>query len=209
MKARKKAPPGGARARTKAGRPTPEALLDLVAARDKGALLELFALFAPGLLGLASHLASNPSDAGAAVEETFVRLWRQAPHFPCESASVAAWLFLEVRRTAKHKRYHGEAARTPLERALPLFEGSNTWLPGPDEISKLESRRELLKKTLHQLPKPQQEALAMAVWQGLTEGAIAEKAGEPLAKVQSSLRAGMRFIRHRMKVVLGTWSAHL
>jgi len=80
-------------------------------------------------------------------------------------------------------------------------------LPSHDAIDQLESRSELLRKTLRQLPKHQQDALTLAVWEGLSVQSIAERLGEPLAKVESSLRAGMRFIRHRMSVVLGKWSA--
>ena len=209
MKARKRAPSGGARASRRAARPTPEALLELAAGRDRSAFLDLSARFAPVLLGLASQVSCNPIDAAAAVEETFVRLRRQASQFPRESASVAAWLLLEARRNAVQKRRQTLASVSRPEDAFPLHASSNSWLPRPEDVSKLESKRELLTKTLRQLPRPQQEALMMAVWEGLTEEAISEKTGEPLAKVQSSLRAGMRFIRHRMKVVLGTWSAHI
>lgn len=209
MTARKKAPLRGAVTQRKAGRPTPEALLERIAARDKGALLDLYARFAPVLLGVARQVAGHPREAAEAVEETFVRLWRQAPHFPHEPVSVAAWLVAEGRRAAMQRRQANKVAKSRPDGSLSPTSLSYAWLPRPDDVVKLESKRELLMKALLQLPRQQQAVLALAVWEGLTEEAIAEKTGEPLAKVQSSLRAAMRFIRHRMRVVLGTWSAQI
>lgn len=210
MTVRKKVPLRGAVTLRKTGRPTPEALLERVAARDKEAFLDLYVRFAPVLLGVAQQVAGHhPREAAEAVEETFVRLWRQAPHFPHEAVSVAAWLVAEGRRAAMQRRQANKVAKSRPDGPLSPIASSYSWLPKPEDIVKLESKRELLNKTLRQLPNPQQAALTMAVWEGLTEEAIAEKTGEPLAKVQSSLRAGMRFIRHRMKVVLGTWSAQI
>jgi len=177
-------------------------LLERVATHDKEAFLDLYAQFAPVLLGMAEKITGRRG-ASAAVEGTFLSLWRQARHLPPESASVAAWLVVEGRRVA----LEGLRANVGTEIRPPVL--SPSWLPRPEEVLKLESKRELLRKILRQLPKAQEAALAMAVWEGLTEEAIAAKTGEPLAKVQSLLRAGMRFVRHRMKVVLGTWSANI
>ena len=90
-----------------------------------------------------------------------------------------------------------------------LLDSSFAWLPSPQAIVRLEGRRELLKKVLNQLPKPQREALELAVFEGYTEEEIAAKLGEPLGKVKSGLRAGMRFLRHRLRAVTGTWAANI
>jgi RNA polymerase sigma-70 factor (ECF subfamily) len=197
----------GARSRAKDTHVQYQDILERLAARDKRALLELHARMAPGLLGITSRIASDPRDAAWAVEEAFVHLWREAAHFPRDAASVPAWLVLNVRRYALQKRGSVRGlpqGSTPARESI--FE-SYSWLPSHDAIDQLESRSELLRKTLRQLPKHQQDALTLAVWEGLSVQSIAERLGEPLAKVQSSLRAGMRFIRHRMSVVLGKWSA--
>lgn len=182
-------------------------ILERVAARDKTALLELYAREAPVLLGITSRIASDPHDAAWAVEEAFVHLWREAAHFPRDTASVTAWLVLNARRIALQKRGSVGALQKGSTLAHGFIIESYSWLPSQDAIDQLESRRELLRKVLRQLPKHQQDALTLAVWEGLSVQSIAERLGEPLAKVQSSLRAGMRFIRHRMSVVLGKWSA--
>jgi RNA polymerase sigma-70 factor (ECF subfamily) len=136
-----------------------------------------------------------------------VHLWREAARFPRDSASVTVWLALRVRRYALQKRERARELQTDSTLSRQTMIESFSWLPSQESVDQLESRRELLRKTLRQLPKHQQDALTLAVWEGLSVQSIAERLGEPLAKVESSLRAGMRFIRHRMSVVLGKWSA--
>jgi RNA polymerase sigma-70 factor (ECF subfamily) len=185
-----------------------EALLARVAGRDSGALGELYTRLAPGLLGMALRILSDRAAATEVLEKTFVRLWHEAHRFPRDGASAAAWLALTARRLAVDAR----RARQGLP-ALPGAHvnavGEYAWVPQPAEVARIEERRELLKKVLSQLPKAQRAVLELAVFEGFTEEEIAAKLGEPLARVQSSLRAGMRFLRHRLRAVLGTWSANI
>lgn len=206
MTARARKAKARAQSRVKDAQVASRAILERMAARDKKAVLELYAGLAPMMLGITSQIAADSRDAVRAVEESFVRFWREAARFPRDGASVAVWLALEARRIALEQR-GGAHTRDSSAAADGRSPETYSWLPSQETVAQLESRRELLKKTLRQLPKHQQDALALAVWEGLSEQAVAEKLGEPLAKVQSSLRAGMRFIRHRMSVVLGKWSA--
>lgn len=185
-----------------------EALLARVAEHDSSALGKLYTRFAPGLLGMALNILPDRASAAEVVEETFVRLWNVARRFPRDGASVAAWLALTARRLAVDMR----RARQRLP-ALPRTNANEiseyAWLPGPEEVARIEERRELLRKVLNQLPKAQRMVLELVVLEGCTEEEIAAKLGEPLGRVQSGLRAGMRFLRHRLRAVLGTWSANI
>jgi RNA polymerase sigma-70 factor (ECF subfamily) len=104
------------------------------------------------------------------------------------------------------------AARThPAHKAGTVASGHipSTWLPQPEEISLIDDRLALLHKVVNQLPKPQRQALELAVFRGLSEAEIAAEMGEPLGKVRSSLRAAMTFIKHRHRAVCGTWAANI
>jgi RNA polymerase sigma-70 factor (ECF subfamily) len=189
--------------------PTNESLLARIAKHDEAALLELYSRLAPMLLGLFSRVAPDSRQATAVVEEAFVRLWREAPRFPYEDASIAAWLTVMVRRAAiNQRRLHGRRI-APGDSLPTVLARSYAWLPRPEEVARIEERRELLKKAVAQLPKPQRGALELAVFAGLSEEEIAQKLDEPLGRVKSALRAGMRFVRHRLCAVLGTWSANI
>ena len=64
-----------------------------------------------------------------------------------------------------------------------------------------------MNRVMKEMPQRQRETLDLTVFKGYTETEIAQKLGEPLGRVKSELRAGMRFLRHRLRAVLGTWAA--
>ncbi len=185
-----------------------EALLARVAERDSAALAELYTRLAPGLLAMTLRILPDRASATDVIEKAFVRLWHEARHFPHQGASAAAWLTLTARRLAvQARRARQKLPSLPATQADPVIEF--TWLPRPEKVSRLEERRDLLKKVLNQLPEAQRAVLEMVVVESYTEEEIAAKLGEPLGRVQSGLRAGMRFLRHRLRAVLGTWSANI
>ncbi|MFZ0960351.1 MAG: sigma-70 family RNA polymerase sigma factor [Terriglobia bacterium] len=108
------------------------------------------------------------------------------------------------KKTEALKSRPAEAAGTPAMGPFPL-----AWLPQPEEITLLDDRLPLLHKAINQLPKPQRQALELAVFGGLRESEIAAEMGEPLGKVRSSLRAAVTFVKHRRQAVCGTWAANI
>jgi RNA polymerase sigma-70 factor (ECF subfamily) len=94
-------------------------------------------------------------------------------------------------------------------RSLPMDQLPAAWLPQPKAISFLDERLALLHKVIAQLPSSQREALELAVFGGLSELEIAAETGEPLGKVQRSLRAAITFVKHRRRAVCGTWAANI
>lgn len=188
---------------------TAEALLARVAEREEAALGELYDRYAPGLLGMVLRILPHRSAAEEVIEDVFVRVWNEARHHPHEGHSVAAWLVITARNVAIERRRAARKLPALARRPPGALQKSLFWLPRSEEIALLEERRELLKKVVNQLPKPQRHALELAVFEGYTEVEIAEKLGEPLGRVQAALRAGMRFLRHRLRAVLGTWSANI
>jgi DNA-directed RNA polymerase specialized sigma24 family protein len=80
------------------------------------------------------------------------------------------------------------------------------WLPAPKDVALLEERRALLQKVLAQLPPRQLRALEKIAFGGLTEVELAAEEGEPLARVRSELRAATRFLKHRRRAVVGSWT---
>jgi len=107
-------------------------------------------------------------------------------------------------KSAAIKPDPAERTRTPWPGAFPA-----AWLPQPKEIILIDDRLALLHKAIKELPKPQRDALELAVFSGLSESEIAVAMGEPLAKAQRSLRAAVTFVKHRRRAVCGTWAANI
>jgi len=212
---------------------TPEKLLAQAARNDPAAMAELYDRLAPGLLGMLARMLTRREVAEEVLQEVFVRLWEEARSLAPSGGSVAAWLVVAARalaleRLREQRSSPGGAAKSPrgekaraararigTPRAVkprtdpPLIADSLTWLPRPEDIARLDDRRELLRKVVGQLPKTQEEALELALFGGYTDVEIAEQLGEPLGKVTSSLQAAVTFLRHRLHAVLGTWTANV
>ena len=114
--------------------------------------------------------------------------------------------------TGAAKSLRGEVAATGSRAADAAITAGpalvhSAWLPRPKEIALIDDRLSLLHKVINQLPRSQREALELAVFAGLSESEIAAQMGEPLGKVQRSLRAAVTFVKHRRRAVCGTWAA--
>jgi RNA polymerase sigma-70 factor (ECF subfamily) len=188
---------------------TAEELLAAVCAHDREALGQLYVRFAPSLLGMALRTLGDRGAAEAAVEEVFLRLWSGSREADSRGASVSAYLLLSAHASAVRRLRAQRGLMPSCTIAFENLDACLAWLPHPEEIALLDGRRELLKKLMKQLPASQREALDLVVFQGYTETEIAERLHQPLGRVRSELRAGLRFLRHRLKAVLGTWSANI
>jgi RNA polymerase sigma-70 factor, ECF subfamily len=189
--------------------PTAEELLVRVAGRDEAALAELYDRLAPGLLGLLMRVLSDRTAAETVLQDVFLRLWSDARRWNREHVSVPACLTLLARAKAVDLlRAERHVASSP-HGTVDLHLKFHSWLPRPHEIGLLDGRRDLFKKVINQLPGPQRQALELMVFSGYRETEIAEKLGEPLAKVRSGLLAGLGFIRHRLAAVMRTWAANI
>ncbi len=190
---------------------TAEELLARVRERDASALGELYDTYAPALLGLTVRILEDRHQAEEVLDEVFLRLWDEARLSGHEGSSVAARMMV-MARSAAIDRLRAQRAPASAPSARPRFDPlgiPSAWLPTPEEVSALDDRRELLKKIIQQLPEAQRDALDRAAFGGYTEVELAEKLGEPLGRVRTELRAGMRFLRHRLRAVLGTWSTSI
>ncbi len=192
-----------------ARQPRPEELVARLSKRDASALADLYDQFAARLYRLLVRILADRAAAGDALHDVFLQLWSEARRLRQPPASVAAWLMLTARVTAV-ERLRSQRKLPIINRAksIPL-EKSASWLPSSEEIALLEERQELLRKVVNRLPDAQRRALELLVFEGYTETEIANKLGEPLGKAKSGLRAGLTFLRHRLRAVLGTWAANI
>jgi RNA polymerase sigma-70 factor (ECF subfamily) len=77
-----------------------EELVGRVADHDVEALASLYDEFAPKLMGLLIRMLSAKPDAESALQEVFLRLWKEAPAIAQSKRSAAAWLVLMARHAA-------------------------------------------------------------------------------------------------------------
>ena len=187
-----------------------EALLARAAEADREAFLEIYDLWAPRLLGVIRRALPGADESEQVLEDLFVRLWRESPRLVASGASVAAWLMLTARAAAVERLRGGPTPKAPATQpAPPALAESTDWLPSPEAVALIEERRLLLHKVLGQLPAHQLAALDRVTFAGRSETEVGEDLAEPLARAQAELRAAMRFLRHRRRAVVGSWTVSI
>ena len=98
-----------------------EELLGRVADREVEALESLYEDLAPKLMGLLTRILSARPDAEGALQEVFVRLWKEAPGIAQTKGSLAAWLVLTSHIALKRLRAQRTVGARPTQ--SPLGQG--------------------------------------------------------------------------------------
>lgn len=164
------------------------ALSDRLARGDRQALAALHDRYAAMLLGVATRLMRDRSEAEEVVQETFLEAWRRAEQYQPERANVAAWLLTITRsRAIDRLRSKGTTDRTlELEaRATPVAPGL------PDELYDLARLSAQVRRRVAELPVEQRSLLELAWDEGLSQRQIAARTGLPLGTVKTRTRAAL------------------
>jgi len=189
--------------------PTVRQLLAGITQHDESALGHLYDMESPGLYGLITEIVSDGKAAQEILKEVFIGLWRDAKRIEAREGSVRVWLVLEARARAVDWQRSKEGLRATAHSRVQWLTKSDSWTPRPADIEWVDKRRHLLEKLVRRLPKPQSELLTLAIMKGFTETEIARQVEQPPGRVEHELRAGLRFLRHRLRAVMGTWSANI
>lgn len=173
-------------------------LLVRLAARDAGALEELFSRYATAAYALARRVLNDDGLAEDVVQDVFLALWRDPSRYDPARGAFASWLLSvthhravdAVRREESLRRRGNRAA----EDAVPSRVVDAHSAPVVDQVT-LTLRKDLVLNALGQLPTAQRQALALAYFGGYTQREVAAMTGAPLGTVKTRTLAGMRRLR--------------
>jgi RNA polymerase sigma-70 factor (ECF subfamily) len=116
-----------------------EELLSGVAEREVEALERLYDQFAPRLMGLLIRILSSRPDAESALQEVFLRLWKEAPGIAQTKGSVAAWLVFTARQVA-FQRLRAQRAGAARPSRIPHRQGRRKGVKSVDKPTDSTSR---------------------------------------------------------------------
>ena len=169
-------------------------LLSRIAEGDAGAVRACLDRFGGLVWSLALRFCRNRADAEDAVQDIFLELWRSAHRYdPARAAETTFVTILARRRLIDRKRREArQPETTPLPEELLSLQ--------PDPSAGPESRDELdrVVRALSELSSEQQQAITLAIYQGLTHEEIASRLNLPLGTVKSHMRRGMLQLRERL-----------
>ena len=153
---------------------------------DQEAFGELFDAYARSVYNHAYRMTGDWSAAEDVVSLTFLEAWRLRERITPEGGSVRPWLLgiaTNVIRTRRRtaRRHAAAMARLPRQSTVPDF--ANAVAGRMDDAELLHQVR----TALATLRRPEQEVLALCVWDGLDYAAAAEALGVPVGTVRSRL----------------------
>ena len=181
------------RRRAKAEQRSDETLLAQAHAGDAAAFGVVYDRHAAAAYSLAYRLVHSRSTAQDVVQESFLALWR-TDTYRADKGSVRSFILGIVRNRAidalrKNRR------RTTEERS---DEAAVASLPAADrtdaEVEQREAQR-LLRAAIASLPEPQQRALELAFFEGLTHAEIALRLNAPIGTIKGRIRMGLQRLR--------------
>lgn len=158
-------------------------IIGAIAAGDREALRKLYDRFGSRLYGVAHRILRDEALAEDAIQEAFVKIWRNAAKYDPARGSALGWVAIIVRRAAfdvRPREQTGEAVDIPSEQ--PETEMLH---PG-------------LARALESLPDAHRQALILVYVYGLTHGELAARMSAPLGTVKSWVRRGAAALRERL-----------
>ena len=148
---------------------------------EREAFRSLYEKAGPKLLGVAKRVLRRPELAEEALQEGFVKIWRNAGRFDPARGTGFTWLATIVRRVALD--------RIPPNRDEAELDENIAQVQPQDIDVTLAGPR--LGRCLEGLQESQREAIVFAFVYGMSHAEIAERMETPLGTVKSWVRRGL------------------
>lgn len=176
--------------------PSDAALVARMAADDKAALAALYTRYAPTLLGVAVRIVGGRGEAEDLVHDVFIEVWRKADSYAPGRGTVRTWLLLRLRSRALDRVRSPRRARgVSLEASVPDYAER---FAAPDDPA-LAADRKRVRAAVDALPSELRQVLLLAVFEGQSASAIAERLSLPLGTVKSRIRLARKRLGDALK----------
>ena len=167
-------------------------LVARVGARDSSAVRVLVARKLPRLLALATRMLGDRNEAEDVAQETFLRIWNQAPRWREGDARFDTWLHRVVLNLC-YDRLRGRREE-PVD-TLPDVPDPQ---PEPAAHAELRSRDARVRQALAALPPRQREALVLQYYQEMSNVDAANLMGITVDALESLLARARRNLRAQL-----------
>lgn len=169
------------------------ALMRQVGEGDAAAYRELVRRHAPTCLRFAERMLGNRSDAEDVMQETCLKLWREAAHWQ-PNARLTTWLYrvvwnacIDHRRRARPERHDEDMARFVDDRP-----------PIDDQLASLEAS-ERVRHAMQTLPERQRAAITLCYYEGIGGDEAAAILQISPGALHASLHRARQQLKERLK----------
>src|SRR5437868_945644 len=183
------------------GEPTDLELMLAIQREDPEALSQLYDRYNGILKALILRVIHNESEADDLLQEIFMEIWNQAKNFSAQKGKPLGWMVTLARRRAIDGLRKKQAYTRAEERLQSETEQQpDAWVHNAteQEIS-FGDTRVLIRKVINSLPPPQQQAIELAFFRGMSQREIAANTNTPLGTVKTRLELGLKKIYDGLK----------
>jgi RNA polymerase sigma-70 factor (ECF subfamily) len=178
-------------------------LLQRIAARDTGALAELYDRHSRLLFGLALRIVRDRGEAEEVLQEAFLRVWTRAEIYDARIGAPLPWIVRVARNCAldrlRARRSRGVVDAPAIDAAAVEAAAPDTGIQTPEAAVLDAERRRTVTDALADIPAEQRVLIEAAFFEGYSHSELAQRFGLPLGTVKTRIRAGMIAMRKRLE----------
>lgn len=172
------------------------ALMQLIAQGDERAFSRFYERHKASVHGLVGNILREAAAAEETTLDVFVQIWRNAPAYRAQTASVRTWLLAIARHKAidqlrrskvRLDQHHPKWIDADLE-AIADVDDTET------AVADREQRRRVI-RAIGALPDEQKRVLGLAYFKGCSHSQIAQSLALPLGTVKTRVRAAMQQLK--------------
>lgn len=170
------------------------ALIARIQEGDETALAELYRRLSANVYALALRMLQSREEAEEVLQDTFLKLYRNAERFDPQLGSSRAFIYTIARNEALD-RLRARKARPQKAAGWDLHAPSSSMAAASDDPLP----RVMLERVLTQLEEEEEQLLQLAFFWGYSHADIAELMSLPLGTVKSKLRRTLTKLRRQLE----------
>ena len=180
------------------------ALLSRVALGERAAFTALYDSTAAHLLGVILRITRNRELSQDILQEVYISVWRAASDFDARLSQPLTWLSSIARNRAIDGLRRRQTQPTLLSTQVASHDDSDDHDmlqdfisddPGPLELLERSADARALRGCMQRLSGAQQQAMALAFFQGQAYSEVAAHLSQPLGTVKSWVRRGLAALK--------------
>jgi RNA polymerase sigma-70 factor (ECF subfamily) len=166
-------------------------LIARAAQGEDAAFSELYSLTYRKMRNTARAVCAHGADVEDILQDSFVKVWRNAHHFDPDRASPISWMSVIVRHTAIDANRRKTVPTTDLDHALHIAE------PASDAFGDFDCdyARPIVATIMSQLPANRRRLLSLAYIEGESRQSLSKQFGVPVGTIKTWLRRTLEMLR--------------
>ena len=166
-------------------------LIARAARGEDAAFSELYSLTHRKMRNTARTVSARGAEVEDILQDSFVKIWRNAHHFDPERSSPISWMSVIVRHTAIDANRRKTVPTTDLDHAMQVPE------PAWDDFGDFDCdrARPIVATILSQLPDDRRRLLSLAYINGESRQSLSTQFGVPVGTIKTWLRRTLETVR--------------